>query len=367
MSDQGEIRGRKLAHLDLCGTGDVEARVSTLLEDVHLLHDALPELSAAEVDPSVELFGRTLAAPVYISGMTGGAPRAGEINRALAATAQKAGFALGLGSQRAMWMDPEVAASYRVRDEAPDVALFGNVGAVQARDMGGAAVGELVDAVGADALCVHLNVAQELVQDEGDRDFRGCVAAIGELVDALSVPVIVKETGCGFSPATLARLGETGVRWIDAAGAGGTTWPGVEALRGSRRQQVLGETLREWGIPTAASIAYAHAAGFHTLASGGIRTASDVVRALALGARAAGLALPFLRTYEAGGREALQRYAEELSEGIRALLLLTGARRPEELAERPRVIGPTLTRWLAAFPDRNGRIGQSPVAGSDDR
>jgi len=362
LTEERDISGRKLAHLDLCATGDVEGRGSNLLEEVQLLHDALPELSAADVDPSIELFGRRLAAPIYISGMTGGTPRSGEINRALAATAQKAGFAFGLGSQRAMWMDPEAAASYRVRDEAPDVALFGNVGVVQAREVGAAAVAELIDAVGADALCVHLNVAQELVQDEGDRDFRGCVQAIGELVASLPVDVIVKETGCGFSPATLARLRETGVRWIDAAGAGGTTWPGVEALRGSPRQQALGEILREWGIPTAASVAYARAAGFQTLASGGIRTASDVARALALGATAAGLALPFLRAYEAGGREALQRFAEGLSEGIRALLLLTGARRPEQLAERPRVIGPTLTRWLAAFPDRNAVIGQLAVA-----
>src|SRR5258706_510063 len=182
-----EIGARKQAHLDLCAHADVEARGSTLLEEVHLLHEALPELSAADVDTSVALFGRRLAAPVYISGMTGGTERAGAINRALAAAAQKAGFGFGLGSQRAMWTDPELAASYRLRDEAPDIALLGSVGAVQGRAFGPAAVAELVEAVGADALCVHLNAAQELVQDEGDRDFRGCVDAIAGLVDALHV------------------------------------------------------------------------------------------------------------------------------------------------------------------------------------
>ena len=363
-----EVGGRKLEHLDLCATGDVEGRGSTLLEEVQLLHDALPELSASDVDPSIELFGRQLAAPVYISGMTGGTERAAEINRALAATAQKAGFAFGLGSQRAMWTDPESAASYRVREEAPDVALFGNVGAVQARDAGPAAVAELVEAVAADALCIHLNAAQELVQDEGDRDFRGCIDAIAGLVAALPVPVIVKETGCGFSPGTLARLGTTGVRWIDAAGAGGTTWPGVEALRGPARQRQLGAVLREWGIPTAASVVFAERAGFQTLASGGIRSASDVVRALALGARAAGLALPFLRAYESGGREEVERFAEGLTEGIRALLLLTGAARPERLAQLPCVVGPTLRSWLEVSADRFPRIGQgSAVAGDADR
>ncbi len=341
-----EVSARKQAHLDLCAHGDVEARGTTLLEEVHLLHQALPELSAADVDPSIWLFGRRLAAPVYISGMTGGTERAGAINRALAAAAQKAGFGFGLGSQRAMWTDPELAASYRVRDEAPDVVLLGNVGVVQARGYGAAAVAELVEAVGADALCVHLNAAQELAQDEGDRDFRGGVETIATLVESLHVPVIAKETGCGLSPAALARLREAGVEWVDASGAGGTTWPGVEALRGSARQRALGSLLREWGIPTAASIAYAHRAGLSTLASGGIRSALDVVRALALGARAAGMALPFLRAYERGGANAVAALCEELSEGVRALLLLSGASRPEQLALAPRALGPRLRAWL---------------------
>jgi isopentenyl-diphosphate Delta-isomerase len=341
-----EVGARKQAHLDLCAHEDVEARGSTLLEEIHLLHEALPELSAAEVDPGISLFGRRLAAPIYISGMTGGTERAGEINRALATAAQKAGFGFGLGSQRAMWTDPELAASYRVRDEAPDVALLGNVGVVQARAFGPAAVAELVDAVGADALCVHLNPAQELVQDEGDRDFRGGLDAIAALVAALRVPVVVKETGCGFAPATLARLRAAGVEWVDASGAGGTTWPGVEALRGSPRQRALGGVLREWGVPTAASVAFARRAGLATLASGGIRGALDVVRALALGAHAAGMALPFLRAYERGGANALVTLCEELTEGVRALLLLSGAAHPEQLADVPRVIGPQLRAWL---------------------
>src|SRR5262249_13721776 len=341
-----EIGARKQAHLDLCAHGDVEARGSTLLEEVQLLHEALPELSAADVDPGISLFGRRLSAPVYISGMTGGTERAGAINRALAAAAQKAGFGFGLGSQRAMWTDPALAASYRVRDEAPDVALLGNVGVVQARAFGPQAVAELVEAVGADALCVHLNPAQELVQDEGDRDFRGGLDTIAALVETLRVPVIAKETGCGFSPATLARLRATGVEWVDASGAGGTTWPGVEALRGSPRQRAVGAMLREWGIPTAASVAYARRAGFKTLASGGIRTAIDVARALALGACAAGMALPFLRAYELGGANAVSAFCDDLTEGIRALLLLSGAAHPEQLANAPRAIGPSLRSWL---------------------
>jgi isopentenyl-diphosphate delta-isomerase len=355
-----ELTRRKQEHLDLCATGDVESARSTLLEDVCLLHEALPELSVADVDTSVELLGRQLAAPLVISGMTGGTARAGEINRALATVAQKHGLAFGVGSQRAMLREPELAATYRVRDAAPDALLLGNVGAVQARDAGPAAVAELVEAIDADALCVHLNVAQELVQDEGDRDFRGCLDAIAELVEALPVPVVAKETGCGLGPGSLLRLRATGVAAVDVAGAGGTTWTGVESLRGSARQRRLGQELREWGIPTAASVVYARRAGLCAIASGGLRSAVDVVRALALGASAAGMALPFLRAHEQRGLDGALALADQLVEGIRVGMLLVGARNLERLARAPRVLDPRLAAWLTLGADQNGPIGQEP-------
>lgn len=343
-----EIVERKLSHLDLCVRGDVESRASTLFDEVRLLHEALPELSCHEIDPSLELMGRWLQAPILISGMTGGAPRARALNRALATGAQKFGLGMGVGSQRAMLVQPELTSTYQVRDVAPDILLLANIGAVQARDSGTARVADLVQAIGADALCVHLNAAQELVQDEGDRDFRGCLEAIGALVSELPTPVIVKETGCGLAPGSLARLREVGVRWVDVAGAGGTTWTGVEALRGSRRQRMLGAELREWGVPTAASLVYAQRAGFRSIASGGIRGALDAVRALALGAEAVSLALPFLRAHAERGEQGVFETAEALCEGVRALMLLTGARRTSELKRVPRVIGPELAGWLAS-------------------
>jgi isopentenyl-diphosphate delta-isomerase len=340
------IAERKLEHLALCAGGDVEGRGSNLLEEVALVHESLPELSLDEVDASVELFGRVLHCPVVITGMTGGAKAGGEINRALAGVAQKLGFAFGVGSQRAMLREPELAASYEVRDVAPDALLLANLGAVQARDLDTEGVARLVARIGADALCIHLNPAQELVQDEGDRDFRGCLDAIARLVRELRVPVVVKETGCGLSPRVLARLKAAGVGWVDVSGAGGTTWTGVEALRGSRRQQALGAELREWGIPTAASLVYARRAGLRAIASGGVRGAVDVVRALALGAHAAGLALPFLRAYSHGGSAAAAEFGADLAEGIRSAMLLAGVRRIAELPRVPRVLGPRLRSWL---------------------
>ena len=341
-----EIGRRKASHLELCASEDVEARRSTLLEQVQLLHEALPELSAGEVDPGAELLGRRLEAPFLISGMTGGTEAARELNRALATAAQKLGLGMGVGSQRAMLADPACAETYQVRDVAPDVLLLANLGAVQAREAGVDRVAALVDAIGADALCVHLNAAQELVQDEGDRDFRGCLAAVGGLARELRVPVILKETGCGLAPGTLARVRDAGVRFVDVAGAGGTSWTGVEALRGSRRQRALGSELREWGIPTAAAIVYARRAGLVTIASGGIRGARDALGALALGAAAVGLALPFLRAHAARGLAGVLEAGEDLCEGLRALMVLTGSRRLDDIPRAPRVLGPELRSWL---------------------
>ena len=341
------IADRKSSHLRLCAEEDVEHRGTTLLEQVRLLHEALPELSVGDVDLSTELLGRRLEAPLLISGMSGGTEEAGRLNRALATVAQKCGLGFGVGSQRPMLLHPETAASYRVREVAPDVLLLGNVGFVQARDAGVAAVSDLAEAIGADAVCVHLNAAQELVQDEGDRDFRGAVDAIARLVDELPIPVVVKETGCGLAPGTLARLRGVGVAWVDVSGAGGTSWTAVESLRGTPRQRALGTDLREWGIPTAAAIVYARREGLGTIASGGIRNGLDAARALALGADAVSLALPMLRAFAAGGLDAALAAAHGLVDSLRSVALLTGSRRPSDLAKAPRVLGPELRAWVA--------------------
>ena len=228
--------------------------------------------------------------------------------------------------------------------------LLANLGAVQARRAGIAAVADAVAGVDADVLCVHLNPAQELVQDEGDRDFRGCLDTLEELAAALPVPLLVKETGCGLSPRAAARLCGVGVGWVDISGAGGTSWTAVEALRGSPRQRRLGRALREWGIPTAAAIAYARRAGLRTIASGGIRDGVDAAKALALGAEAVGLALPFLRAYAAGGAAGLRDEAGALTDALRAVMLLTGTRRVADLSRAPRVLGPALRGWLRGEP-----------------
>jgi len=343
-----DIEARKADHLDLCATDDVAyRRRTTLLEDVELMHQSLPELSLEEVDLSVALLGKTLRAPLVIVGMTGGHERAAEVNRGLASIAERRGYAFGLGSQRAMQKRPETASTYQVRDVAPNVLLFGNVGAVQVAQQSTAQIRELVDAVGADALCVHLNPAQELIQPEGDRDFRGCVDAIGRLVKELGVPVVAKETGNGISRRTAQQLMNAGVRHVDVSGAGGTSWVGVETLRAEGQQRALGELLWDWGVPTAAAVSYATQAGLTAIATGGMRTGLDAARAIALGATAAGYARNVFKAFVEGGEPQAEAFLSGVERELRTIMLLTGSRTLEDLRSAPKMLGPGLQRWLA--------------------
>lgn len=347
-ADDPELLGkRKVDHLTLCRDEDVESRATrTLLDQVRLLHDSLPELDLDAIDLRTTLAGLPLRAPLMISGMTGGAAMARDVNRTLAQVAEEFGFAFGVGSQRAMLRDPALTDTYRVRDVAPSVALLGNIGAVQAAQCSLAELQDLVAAIGANALCIHLNPAQEVVQGHGDRDFRGCLDRIELAVAELGVPVVVKETGCGMSPSTLRRLRRAGVQTVDVSGAGGTTWVGVETLRAEAHLRTVGETLWDWGVPTAPSIVYARREGMEVIASGGIRDGLDAARALALGASVASSALPWLRAAMNGGLDAARKLASTNVAVLRATMLLTGSPDVAALRRAPRVLGAELRGWL---------------------
>jgi isopentenyl-diphosphate delta-isomerase len=347
-ADEPAIARRKADHLEVAASGRAEAKRGTLLDEVHLVHQALPELAVDEVDLSTELLGKQLRAPLLITGMTGGTAEAAAINRDLARAAQAAGVAFGVGSQRAMAEHPELLATYQVRDVAPDVVLIGNVGAVQALAMGAERVALLAKQIGADALAIHLNPGQELIQERGDRDFRGLVDGIARIVATARLPIIVKETGCGLSPQAARQLVGAGVTTVDVAGAGGTSWVAVEQLRapeGSDAAQ-LGAELWDWGVPTAVAVAACHQAGLVTVASGGIRSGYDIARALALGARCGGMAAPMLRAQRAGGETAVRQLIDRTVHAIRAVCVLTGSHSAAQLARAPRHLGGPLRSFL---------------------
>ncbi len=321
---------RKTAHLNIVATEDVEsAAVRAGWERWRLPHAALPEIDADAIDLSTWLFGKPLTGPLLIAGMTGGSERAGTVNRRLARVAQELGLGMGLGSQRAMLETPALASTFQVRDVAPNILLLANVGAVQLNyGVGIDDVRRLVHDVQADALAVHLNVLQEMVQPEGDRNWSGLRSKLGALIEALDVPVIVKETGCGIDGQTARALRDLGAAAIDVGGTGGTSWGWIEGFRAADpHSQAIGATFRDWGLPTAeALVAVREALGpeFPIMATGGVRTGLDVAKAVALGADVAGMALPFFRAADVSVEQALALGRRVLDE-LRIAAMCAGA------------------------------------------
>lgn len=345
LSDHAERKGD---HLDLAATDQVAfTSKTTLFDQVYMVHDALPELRIAEVDLETRLAGERLRAPLVIAAMTGGLDRAAAVNRDLATVAQELGIGFGFGSMRPL-LEDGVTAGYLVRDVAPDAVIFGNIGVVQALRSSTSELARMLDRTGCNALCVHLNPAQEVVQPGGDDDFTGGLGAIERLVRELDRPVIVKETGCGLSRSVGRRLAAIGVVTVDVGGAGGTSWVGVETLRARARSRAIGERFWDWGIPTAASVAQLDGLDFEIIATGGVRHGLDVARAIALGATAGGMARPFLQAWNAGGIDAVAEAARTAIEEIRIACVLTGCGEVELLGHRPVVLGPELLPWVPA-------------------
>ena len=341
-----DIRSRKGDHLDLCIDGDVGfQRRTNLLEEIELIHDALPEMAVEDIDLSGTFFGRELRAPLFIAAMTGGVDRAEKINRDLASVAQELGVGFAFGSQRPL-LAHGIEDGYRIRDVAPDIPVLGNIGVVQAKESSTEALREMLDRSGADALCVHLNPAMEVIQPEGDHDFRDGLPTLERLANTLGKPVIVKETGCGLSRTVGERVRAVGIDWVDTSGAGGTSWVGVETRRAAGEDAKLGERFWDWGIPTAASVVQLSDLQLNIIATGGVSDGLMAARAIALGAKAAGIARPLLKAHAEGGAEGVRRRLQQVLQEMRLAHMLAGARSPDELRRKSLVIGPNLLRWI---------------------
>ena len=302
-------------------------RLTTGLERLRFMHQAVPEVDFAQVSTQTTLFGKVLNSPILISSMTGGTERALTINRTLAQAAQAAGVAMGLGSQRAALEDPDLVETYNVRPIAPDILLFANLGAVQLNyGYGVDHCRRAVELVQADALILHFNALQEAVQPEGDGNFGGLLKKIEIVCRALDVPVIAKEVGWGMSKNAARQLADAGVSAIDVAGSGGTSWSEVEYHRApTARHAHVARAFADWGIPTAESICYVRdaAPGLPILASGGLRDGVDIAKCIALGAELGGLAGPFLRA-AAQSVDAVLDLIWELTTEIRIAMFASG-------------------------------------------
>lgn len=330
------LSARKEDHLDLVLAGaGLASGVSTGFERIRFEHCALPELDLRAIDLSCSFLGKTLRAPLLISSMTGGPDRAEGINRNLAQAAEALGIALAVGSQRvALEGGQDRGLGKSLRRDAPSAPLLSNLGGAQIVGRRGEALARrAVDELEADALIVHLNPLQEALQPEGDTDWRGVLAAIGRLAEKLPVPVVVKEVGAGIGPATAKRLWGAGVRHIDVAGAGGTSWAAIEAGRArSGHERTVAAAFHGWGIPTAQALCGVRGAlpEAFIIASGGIRDGIDAAKAIRLGADLVGQAAGVLKEALVSAEMVEAHFAAMIAQ-LRVACLCTGSANLAEL------------------------------------
>ena len=348
---------RKQQHVRLTVTRDVKFREKSAgFERWEFLHNALPELSFADVDPAVEFLGKKMALPLLISSMTGGYADATRINRQLAEVCKEKRIGMGVGSQRQALESKDYLRSYSVvREAAPEIPVVGNIGAAEvARLSDVSPILKLADLIRADAFAVHLNPLQELLQPEGTPEFTGVLKGIEMMVKNLPIPVIVKEIGAGISANVARRLLNAGVAIIDVAGAGGTSWAGVEILR--RGRQGARKNIRskesagdfapqfwDWGIPTVdalrqvASLKHQHPS-LKVIASGGIQNGLDIAKSIAFGADLAAVARPMLLALESGGVPLLHRLIGKIEMELKGAMFLTGSRSLQDLQHQQLIL-----------------------------
>lgn len=329
------IQERKKDHVRLCVENEqrILYNKTSGLEQYDFVHNALPELALSEISAEAVLFGRKFAFPLFVSSMTGGYAGGGAVNSIIASFCERNKLPFGVGSQRAMLEHPEEAASFEiVRTLAPTAFIAANIGGTQvAAGLSPEQRSRLVESIEADAIIIHLNPLQEMMQPEGDRDFRGVLDGIGELAEWAPVPVMVKETGAGITGTVAEKLIQRGVSLIDTAGAGGTSWAKVENARSDRES-----IFDNWGIPTAECIAQIRSVSpdIPLIASGGLRNSLDLAKALCLGADFGAAAQPVIKAIAEGGERGLESWYENITQEFKTLLLLLGAQTPDQLSQQ---------------------------------
>ena len=346
---------KKKKQLEICLGEDVEMEVSNGFEKYQFVHQALPETDFDKIDTSIKFLGKKLKVPILISSMAGGTKEAGKINRNLASAAQKVGVGMGIGSQRVAletknkkqktkntyqkFQKQEIINSFKVRNVAPEILLLANFGAIQLNHGFGVKEAErAVSMIGADGLILHLNPLQEALQVNGQANFKGVLTKIKKLVNSLNFPIIVKEIGCGISYQVAKKLYDAGVKIVDTAGAGGTSWPHIEYQISNIKYQndksnikYSRNPFKNWGIPTAESLIQCKKVkGLRVIASGGIRNGIEMAKAIALGADMVGIGLPLLKPAQKGEKE-VEKVLNQLIFELKLTMFCVGAENIKEL------------------------------------
>ena len=354
MSD--EVKQRKIEHVRIALEQDVSVPQQANWHNVQLVHQALPEVDLDDVDTSVLFLGHVLRYPIFVSSLTGGHPDVTHINQNLARAAEQYGLALGVGSQRAAIVNPDLAATYAItRDSAPHAFLIANIGAPQLIPQARHApftfeqIQRAIDMIGANALAIHLNSLQEATQPEGDHKAVGEANTLKMLTQHFSLPVIAKETGAGICREQAMLLRSCGVSAIDVGGAGGSSMSALEAARsqarGDEQMKNMGLLYRDWGIATPIALVEASTARLPLIATGGVRNGLDVARALALGASLVGLGFPFLKA-ASESYEKVCELLESIVAQLKVAMQLSGAATIAQLYQADVVMTGASREWL---------------------
>lgn len=302
---------------------------------IELVHEALPDFNFSDITLETKILDQNRPTPFLISSMTAGHRDSTKLNELLAQLSAERGWLMGVGSQRRELTDPQVKSEWqRIRQAAPNAKLLGNLGIAQLIQTPTAEILKLVENLNALAMIIHTNPLQECLQPEGTPQFAGAHQALERLCRELPVPVILKETGCGFSLKTLKQLHSIGLAAVDVSGFGGTHWGRVEGDRSQDHslQQQAAQTFKDWGIATLDSVLNAIEANtpVEVWASGGVRSGLDAAKLLALGAQCVGLAKPILAN-AVQGESALRRSMEIIEYELKVALFCSGIKKIEQL------------------------------------
>lgn len=330
-----QFEQRKVDHIHLSLDSRHQTSHLSDFSSVELIHEALPDLNFHEVDLHTKSLAQVCSTPFFVSSMTAGHVGGVDLNQRLAKACQRRGWFLGVGSQRRELNDSEASREWKaLRQVAPEAKILGNIGLSQLIHLSTDDVKRLVDAIEAIGMIIHLNPLQECLQPEGTPEFKGGLKKIQELANELKVPVVVKETGCGFSKSTVERLKESQIAALDVSGRGGTHWGRIEGGRSGDDEKLLqaSQTFANWGISTVESLTNALEVGpeFEVWASGGVRSGLDAAKALAIGAYLVGVAQPILAAALQSEKK-LDQCMEQFEFELRMALFCTGSKNLKDL------------------------------------